>query len=303
MDRFLDLPPADPAWGHGLCSDRQGHRIHYVRQGGGTPVVLLHGWPGLWYDNRRVIPTLGAEVDVVAPDLRGFGASDAPDLPCETGYGREAQAGAMLEVMDALGLDAGVVVGYDVGSAVAQTMARLAPDRVRGLVLGAPLHPGSGRRALLPEHQHEFWYQDFHRLPLSTQLVGRDRASVAAYLGHFYRHWTGRHESVRPAELEAIVDVYARPGALDSSLRWYRSGAGTVATARRAAASPAEPQPPLTHRAEVLWGESDSLFPPEWAEGLESTLADHRLRMLPGVGHFIPFEAPEAVIEAVRALL
>jgi pimeloyl-ACP methyl ester carboxylesterase len=302
-DAFLDLPPSDPAWGHGLCSDRQGHRVHYVRRGGGAPVVLLHGWPGLWYDYRRIIPTLGAEVDVVAPDLRGFGASDSPGLAPETGYGRQAQAGVVLDLMDALHLGPAVVVGYDVGSAVAQALARAAPERVRGLVLGAPMHPGSGARALLPEHSHEFWYQDFHRLPLAVALAGRDRAAVETYLGHFYRHWTGRPESVRGPEFEAVVDVYAVPGAFDSSLNWYRSGAGTLETARQAVAAPAGVPPPLAHPAEVLWGELDPLFPPAWAEGLERSLAHHRLRILPGVGHFIPFEAPDAVVEAVRALL
>ncbi|HEY2703263.1 MAG TPA: alpha/beta hydrolase [Candidatus Dormibacteraeota bacterium] len=302
-DAFLDLPPSDPAWGHGLCTDRQGHRVHYVRSGGGAPVVLLHGWPGFWYDNRRVIPTLGAEVDVVAPDLRGFGASDAPDLPAATGYGREAQARVVLDLMDALDLERAVLAGYDVGSAVAQTVARLAPGRVRGLVLGAPLHPGSGARALLPVHQREFWYQDFHRLPLAVELAGRDRTSVETYLRHFYRHWTGRQEAVREAELAAIVDVYAVPGALDASLNWYRSGAGTLETARHAAAEPAPAPPPLPHPTEVLWGEADPLFPPDWAEGLDRTLGAHRLRVLPGVGHFIPLEAPGALVDAVRSLL
>ena len=174
---------------------------------------------------------------------------------------------------------------------------------MRGLVLGAPLHPGSGRRALLPESQREFWYQDFHRMPLAAELAGRDRATIAAYLGHFYRHWCGRPQSVRPAELDAIVDVYAVPGAFDASLNWYRSGAGTLETARRAALAPGTVPPPLPHPAEVLWGERDALFPPGWAEGLEASLAHHRLRVLPGVGHFIPFEAPDAVIDAVRALL
>jgi pimeloyl-ACP methyl ester carboxylesterase len=303
VDAFLDLPPSDPAWGHGICSDRQGNRVHYVRCGGGSAVVLLHGWPGLWYDYRRIIPTLGAEADAVAPDLRGFGASDSPALAPETGYGRQAQAEVVLDLLDALDLDGVVLVGYDVGSAVAQAVARAAPARVRGLVLGAPLHPGSGARALRPEHAHEFWYQDFHRLPLAVELAGRDRASVEAYLAHFYRHWTGNHESVRGPEFDAVVDVYAAPGALDASLNWYRSGAGTLETARRAAAAPGTAPPPLPHRAEVLWGERDALFPPDWADGLESTLSDHRLRVLPGVGHFIPFEAPQAVMEAIRALL
>jgi pimeloyl-ACP methyl ester carboxylesterase len=303
VDRFLDLPPSDPAWGHGLCSDRQGNRIHYVRCGGGMPVVLLHGWPGFWYDYRRIIPTLGAEADVVAPDLRGFGASDSPALAPEAGYGRQAQADVVLDLLDALGLDGVILAGYDVGSGVAQAVARSAPGRVRGLVLGAPLHRGSGARALRPEHQHEFWYQDFHRLSLAVDLVGRDRASVETYLAHFYRHWTGRHDTVRRAEFDAIVDVYAAPGALDVSLNWYRSGAGTLETARREVADPAPAPPPLPHRAEVLWGERDSLFPPSWAEGLERALADHRLKVLPGVGHFIPFEAPEDVVAAIRSLL
>jgi pimeloyl-ACP methyl ester carboxylesterase len=165
------------------------------------------------------------------------------------------------------------------------------------------MHPGAGARALHPAHQHEFWYQDFHRLPLADALAGRDRESVRRYLAHFYRHWAGRAEAVRPAELEAIVDAYAAPGALAASLAWYRSGAGTVQTARRAlAGGPADP-PPIRHHAEVLWGALDPLFPPAWAEGLERSLADHTLTVLDGVGHFLPFEAPDEVVRAVRALL
>jgi len=300
---MLDLLPADPGWGHGYCRDHEGHRVHYVRRGAGPPVVLLHGWPGFWYDYRRVIPLLGDRADVIAPDLRGFGASDAPDLPLETGYGRDAQAAVIRSVLDSLDLPPAILVGYDVGSGVAQVVARTAPERVRALVLGAPLHPGSGARALRPEHQHEFWYQDFHRLPLCADLAGRNRESVDLYLRHFYEHWVGRHEAVRPAEYEAIVDVYAAPGAFEASLNWYRAGAATLETARRLARTSSPDPPPLTQPARVLWGEADALFPPDWAEGLERSLADYRLTVLSGVGHFIPFEAPEAVVEAVTELL
>lgn len=299
---LLDLRPDDAAWGHGFCTDHQGHRVHYVRRGAGTPVVLLHGWPGFWYDYRRVVPALAGVADVVAPDLRGFGASDRPALPPEAGYGRDAQAAVVLSVMDSLGLEPAVVVGYDVGSGVAQVVARTAPERVRGLVLGAPLHAGAGARALRPEHQHEFWYQDFHRLPLAGALAGRDRESVRAYLAHFYDHWCGRPETVRPAEFEAIVDVYAAPGAFEASINWYRAGAATLETARRAERAPAPPPQPLPQPARVLWGERDPLFPPGWAEGLDRVLADHRLEVLPGVGHLIPLEAPEAVVRAVGEL-
>jgi pimeloyl-ACP methyl ester carboxylesterase len=303
-DRFVDLAPADRAWGHGEVADRDGHRVHYVRRGAGAPVVLLHGWPGFWYDYRRVLPAFARdEADVVAVDLRGFGASDKPDLPPEAGYGRAAQAAVVLALLEALGLPPAVLVGYDIGSAVAQEVTRAAPDRVRGLVLGAPMHPGSGARALQPAHQREFWYQDFHRLPLATALAGRDRASVRAYLAHFYDHWAGRKEAVRPAEFEAIVDTYAAPGALDVSLAWYRSGAGTVETARRAVRTAVPDPPAIAHRAEILWGALDPLFPPAWAEGLERSFAAYRLTVVAGAGHFLPFEAPDEVVRAVRALL
>ena len=299
---LVDVPPDDAAWGHGACTDHEGHRVHYVRRGSGPPVVLLHGWPGFWYDYRRVVPALAEVADVVAPDLRGFGASARPDLPPDPHYGRDAQAAVVLSVMESLDLAPAILVGYDVGSGVAQVVARLAPERVRGLVLGAPLHGGSGARALMPEHQHEFWYQDFHRLPLAATLAGHDRESVRTYLRHFYDHWCGRAETVRPAEFEAIVDVYAAPGAFESSVNWYRAGAATLETARRAERAPAPSPQPLPQPSRVLWGERDPLFPPAWAEGLDRVLADYRLEVLPGVGHFIPFEAPEAVIRAIGDL-
>jgi pimeloyl-ACP methyl ester carboxylesterase len=58
-----------------------GVTLHHVRLGRGDPVLLLHGWPGFWYDWRRVLMPLSDVADVIAPDLRGFGDSDKPDLP------------------------------------------------------------------------------------------------------------------------------------------------------------------------------------------------------------------------------
>jgi pimeloyl-ACP methyl ester carboxylesterase len=99
------------------------------------------------------------------------------------------------------------------------------------------------------------------------------------------------------------VDTYARPSAFAASIGWYRAGAATVETARRAAAHPQPDPPPLPQPAEVLWGERDPLFPPEWAAGLDRCLHTYQLAVLPGVGHFIPFEAAAAVAEAVSRLL
>src|SRR5689334_16865905 len=72
-DRMVDVPAGDPAWRHATAADADGLELHYVRWGEGMPrVLLLHGWPGFWYDWRRVLPRLEPSVSVVALDFRGF---------------------------------------------------------------------------------------------------------------------------------------------------------------------------------------------------------------------------------------
>lgn len=113
---------------------------------------------------------------MIVPDLLGFGASFSPGDVDRTpsDFGRDAQVSAVLELMDALSLDPAVLVGYDVGSTTAIALARHAPDRVRGLVLGNPGHPGSLHHALDPDQRGEFWYQDFHQLALApSSSTGR----------------------------------------------------------------------------------------------------------------------------------
>jgi hypothetical protein len=83
---MLDRLPDDPAWGHGHVAGSGEVMLHYVRLGVGDPVLLLHGWPGFWYDWRRVLEPLSGFADVIAPDFRGFGESDKPDLPPAEGY-------------------------------------------------------------------------------------------------------------------------------------------------------------------------------------------------------------------------
>src|SRR5271167_785620 len=70
-----------------------GFQLAYERHGAGAqPVVLLHGWPGDHTDFRHVVPLLGDDVDVVVPDLRGFGRSDKHRVDPSQGYSAAAQA-------------------------------------------------------------------------------------------------------------------------------------------------------------------------------------------------------------------
>lgn len=278
--------------------------ISYAREGAGTPVLCLHGWPGSAADYAALLPLLERDAQVIVPDLLGFGATFAPgdvEKPA-TDFGRDAQVAAVLELMDALALPPAVLVGYDVGSTTATTIAREHPERVRGLVLGNAIHPGSIRFALDDDHRAEFWYQDFHQLALASTMVDGDERAVRAYLEHFWGHWGARAIATTDGVTDELVAAYSRPGAFTVSVNWYRSGSATL---RTALAMRGQPEPAaVTVPTTVLWGELDPLFPPHLAEGLSTAFTDLRwVRMLPDVGHFVPLEAAVETAEAVRAFL
>jgi pimeloyl-ACP methyl ester carboxylesterase len=74
----------------------EGFRLAYDRAGSGSPVVLLHGWPGDRTDYDRLVPQLTDHADVIAPDLRGFGESDKHHVDVEQHYSGLGQANASL---------------------------------------------------------------------------------------------------------------------------------------------------------------------------------------------------------------
>src|ERR1700733_8343791 len=206
-----------------------GFRLAYERTGEGQAVVLLHGWPGDRTDYRQVVPLLSG-ADVVVPDLRGFGESDKNRADPAGQYTAAAQARSVLGLIDELGLHRPVIAGYDIGSRIAQAIARDRPDRVSALVISPPL-PGIGDRILAPQAQREFWYQAFHQLEVCTELIDGQPDAVRAYLRHFWSHWSGPGCEPSLADLDHLVSVYGPPGAFAASIAWYRAGAGSVAAA------------------------------------------------------------------------
>src|SRR5690349_19270673 len=106
--------------------------LHVRDSGSGTPVVLLHGWPDdgdLW---RHQVPALtAAGYRVIAPDLRGFGASSKPtDLAAYTG---PALVADVVHLLDALDIRRAHLVGHDWGAAITWWTAALVPNRVASM--------------------------------------------------------------------------------------------------------------------------------------------------------------------------
>jgi pimeloyl-ACP methyl ester carboxylesterase len=271
-----------------------GFRLAYERVGAGPPVVLLHGWPGDRTDYEALVPRLAGRADVIVPDLRGFGASDKHAEPPAEAYSAAAQARSVVGLIRELGLEPPVIAGYDIGSRIAQAIARDTPEAVRALVVSPPL-PGAGERVLVPEAQREFWYQSFHQLSLVEEVLDGDPAAVRAYLAHFWRHWSGPAFELTDARLDHLAAVYGAPGAMAASVGWYRAGSGMVASSLAEGDAPT----PITTPTIVLWQSDDPLFPRAWSDRLDRFFSDVELRPLDGVGHFTPLEAPDAFAQAI----
>ena len=265
-----------------------GFSLAYERAGSGPPVVLLHGWPGDHTDHDAVVALLTPDFDVVVPDLRGFGESDKHLEPPTDAY-------SAVGLIDELGLHPPVIAGYDIGSRIAQAIARDTPEEVHALVVSPPL-PGAGRRILSPESMREFWYQGFHQLQLIEEILDGDRAAVRAYLAHFWNHWSGPDYTPSDARLDHHADAYGAPGAMTASIGWYRAGSGGVASAL----AETEPEQRIATPTTVLWQEHDPLFTREWSDRLDVFFSDVDLRRLDGAGHFTPLEAPEVFAAAIR---
>jgi pimeloyl-ACP methyl ester carboxylesterase len=269
-----------------------GLRYHYVRQGAGPPLLLVHGWPGFYYEWRHVIKPLAERFEVVAPDMRGYGETDKPDLPPEEGYTDAAMAEDMLALVDHLGWERANIVTHDFGSVWTQRFARAYPERVGKLVFFQPAYPGIGFRMFAPDRVGESWYMMFHQLPLAEELVGSSRQATEAYLRHFLSHWSYDKNVWTDEEVERFVEAFSRPGALRGGFNCYRAAFRTIG--RGLGGDPQIKAPTL-----VLWGENDSILPLAWSDNLGEFFTNVTLQTVPECGHWLQREKPHVVVREV----
>ena len=155
--------------------ETNGVRLHYVDEGRGPLVLLCHGWPESWYSWRHQIGALvAAGYRVIAPDQRGYGASDAPDEI--EAYDIAQLTADMVGLVAALGEERAVVIGHDWGSVVAAHAALLRPDVFRALgLLSVPYVP---RRTTRPAVRFAGVTQDREFYQAYFQQPGRAEAEL-----------------------------------------------------------------------------------------------------------------------------
>lgn len=258
-------------------------RLHCAEAGpeSGPLVLLLHGFPEHWITWRKQIPALAAAgYHVVAPDLRGYGASDRPARTAD--YRIEKLAADIAGLIDALGASSARVVGHDWGGMVAWRFAMWHPEKLERLaVLNIP-HPERMKRGLFtPRQLRKSWYAFFFQVPWLSERV------LAANDFHKLRN-VFRWQPVKPyapEQVEEIVAALKQPGALTAALDYYRAAAWPFG--RR---SERIEKPVL-----VIWGERDTALGPELAAPDARWVKDVRLERLPEATHWVQADAAEQV--------
>jgi pimeloyl-ACP methyl ester carboxylesterase len=286
-------------WAHRDVS-ANGVRLHAAELGEGPLVLLLHGFPQFWWTWRHQLTGLAAAgLRVVAPDLRGYGASDKPPR----GYDLPTAAADAAAVVRALGEQEAVVVGSDWGGLVGWTMAALHPRSVRRLVVVSAAHPRRLRASVSdPRQRRALAYALRFQLPRlpERRLTRADDDPVAELL----RRWAGP-TWVQTTDFADAVDRYRSasriPQAAYGAMEYYRWAGRSqlrpdgLRFARRMAA-------PVTAPTLQLHGSLDACVLPGTARGSDRYVAGaYEWRELPGVGHFPQEEAPDQVTAAIAA--
>jgi pimeloyl-ACP methyl ester carboxylesterase len=284
----------DGPWRHREVT-ANGIRFHVAECGpaDGPLVLLLHGFPEFWWSWRHQLEALGAAgYRAVAPDLRGYGASDKPPR----GYDQYTLSSDVAGMVRALGAHDAVLVGHDWGGFLAWAVATLHPRVVRSLVVLAAPHPLRFRQALRSDlaQARASSYIGFFQLPKAPEarLVRDDGAYVAELL----HRWGG--PGFPDAETEARCrEAIQVPAVANCSLEWYRWAARSLTRPSGQRFSRLLERG-VTVPTLQLHGALDTCLLPTSAHGSGHYVrAPYELRVLDGLGHFVHEEDPELVTE------
>ncbi len=308
-----------------------GIRMHFAEQGQGPLVILAHGFPELWYNWRHVLPALAAAgYHAVAPDMRGYGQTDAPiDIAA---YSQTQAVGDMVGLVHALGYEQAVIIGHDTGASTAANCAILRPDMFRAVVQlsvpysarvkEAPRPSEANRRRVPPDKQFYItYYQDpgvaekvLDADPKRTLRMWLYSSSGGTPPQHRARYTFGLNETaldgrsepeklpawLKPEDLDYFAAEFSRTG-FRGALNWYR------AQDMFWAATPFLVGRQILQPVLFIGGADDPWIAQVGQAGvdnLEKSVPNlWKKVLLPGVGHSVEQEAPTEVTSLILEFL
>jgi pimeloyl-ACP methyl ester carboxylesterase len=269
----------------------RGVRFHVAEAGAGPPVLLLHGFPQHWYAWRHVIPGLSGRYQLICPDLRGFGWSDAP----ADGYDTTNRVDDVLALMDALGLERVRLIAHQWGARTGFLLCLRAPERFSHYLALNMVHPWPSVARSLP-HAWRYGYTVALEVPRLGPWTLRHRPGFVR--GLLCRGVT--HAGIWQVE---DLEEYAR-----STQEPARARAG-AALHRQYAMRDLVPILLGRHRSQrltvptrILAGADDFALAPAMLAGGDRFADDLRVQVVPGCGHYLAEERPDLVIQAALDL-
>jgi pimeloyl-ACP methyl ester carboxylesterase len=247
----------------------------------GALVLLLHGFPQTRHAYRHELPALAeAGFRAAAPDQRGYSPGARPDGI--EAYGIEDLVADALAIAEALGQPRFHLVGHDWGGQVAWYTAALHPDRVRTLTVLSRPHPAAfaGAIAKDPDQpKRSRHHRAFQKAEATDQMLADDAATLRSAL---------RDQGVAAPDADAYLATLSNRDALDAALNWYRRAGGSGLAAGEL--------PDIAVPTLYVWGDEDATVGRDAAEATGAHVSGpYRFVALPGIGHFITDQAPDAI--------
>ncbi len=269
-----------------------GIRINLWAGGKGPPVLLLHGWPQTAQMWHKIAPALAEQYTVVCPDLRGYGDSDKP----RDGYDKKTMARDMHELMLALGHARYAVVGHDRGGRVGH---RLALDQAEAVARLCVLDIVPTHTVFMQTDRHlaaAYWHWFFFQAPDLPEVM--ISAAPEPFLRHVLRSLSFQSGAIEEPMVQEYLRAFTLPGTIRATLEDYRAAATRDVEDDERDLALRVRCPLLT-----IWGEFGKMH------GMFDVLTTWRAKgdnvqghALP-CGHFIPEEAPEALLADLRTFL
>lgn len=263
-------------------------RLHYVSQGEGELVVLLHGFPEFWYSWRFQIPALARHFKVVVPDLRGYNDSDKP----HSGYDLDTLSEDIRGLIDSLGYRQAHIVGHDWGGAIAWNLAQQFPQYLNRMAVlnAAPMQQFVQEMASNVDQLRRSWYVLAFQVPgLPEWLI---QHNLSQFISNLLPGQAIRKGAFSKEDTQVYQSALAKPGVIAAALSYYRQLLSPWQWIR----DWGRPLQPIHTPTLILWGEEDAFLSPALADHLKRWVdAPFELKRIPHCGHWIQQEAPQTV--------
>ena len=277
----------DSSWQHHFIAANH-IRLHYVSQGEGDLVLMLHGFPEFWYSWRYQIPALARYFKVVVPDLRGYNDSEKPI----GGYDLDTLSADIRGLIDQLGYSRAHIVGHDWGGVIAWDVAQKFPHYLNRLAILSAPHPQRFTQELLSnfDQLRRSWYVFAFQVPgIPEWLI---QQNLRQFVRSIFQGQATRKGAFTLENTEIYQAALEKPGAIAAAIKYYKYLFSPAYWLQNMGKSPL----PITIPTLVLWGQDDAFLSHKLTEGLENLIsAPYQIKIVPDCGHWIQQEAPQTV--------